>query len=246
MKKKRLIPVLLLRNDWDSDELIYIDITRDGVYDMNRDDKKHPNRANIVDIVRDVSKFCSMPLTFGGNIRTIEDIAVRVSNGADKVSINTKPLDEPGFITQAAKEFGSQAIVVCMDVKKIDNKYRVMRDGGKNPTPHDPIHWAKQIEELGAGEILVQCVDRDGTMEGYDLELMDNVAAAVKVPVIALGGAGDWEHFGEALQKTRIDAVAAANIFHYRDQSMYLAKTYLHENGFNTRPPALVSLKREL
>lgn len=266
MKKKRLIPVLLLRNgylvqskefsryqnlgdpitavkrlsDWASDELIYLDITREGGYDTGRDDKGHPVRDNIIDIVRDVSKYCLMPITFGGRIRSLQDISVRVSNGADKVAINTKPLEDPDFISQAAKEFGSQCIVISIDAKIKDGKYVVMSHGGKQATPYDPVTWAKRVQELGAGEILINSIDRDGMRNGYDLELLQQVGGAVKIPVIGMGGVGEWPHFGEALEKTNVDAIAAANIFHYFDQSVYIAKRYLYENKFNVRPHDLI------
>lgn len=266
MKKKRLIPVLLLKNgflvqsrlfsryqnlgdpltatkrlsDWASDELIYLDITQEGSYDMRRDDKGHPNRNNMIDIIKDVSKFCAMPVTFGGRIRTLEDVGLRVANGADKVCINTKPLEDPAFITAAAKEFGSQCIVVSMDIKLIEGKYVVMSHGGKKTTPYGPVDWARLVESYGAGEIFLNSIDRDGARTGYDIALIESVSAAVKIPVIACGGVGEWSHFGEALKKTNADAVAAANIFHYYDQSVYLAKQYLYDHGYPVRPPDLI------
>jgi cyclase len=266
MKKHRLIPVLLLKNgflvqskeftrhqnlgdpitavkrlsDWAADELIYLDITRDGGYDLGRDDKGHPNRDNIVDIIRDVSKHCLMPITFGGRIRTLKDIAIRVTHGADKVAINTQPLEDPSFITAAAKEFGSQCIVVSVDAKLKDGKYIVMSQGGKQPTNYNPVEWARKAEECGAGEILINSIDRDGMKNGYDLELISTVSEAVRIPVIACGGVGEWNHFAEALQKTKADAVAAANIFHYYDQSVYIAKKYLYDHGCKVRPPDVI------
>lgn len=266
MKKNRLIPVLLLRNgflvqsksfsryqnlgdpitavkrlsDWASDELIFLDITREGGYDLKRDDKGHPNRENIIEIVQDVAQYCHMPITFGGRIRTVEDIAARITGGADKVSINTKPLEDPAFITAAAREFGSQCIVVSVDVKIVDGKYTVMTDGGRKPTAYDPVTWAKIVQEHGAGEILLNSVDRDGLRNGFDINLIDQVSRAVRIPVIALGGVGEWEHFVEAFQKTQADAVAAANIFHYFDQSIYISKKYMYERGCNVRPPDLI------
>jgi len=266
MKKNRLIPVLLLKNgflvqskefsryqnlgdpitavkrlsDWACDELIYLDITREGNYDLGRDDKGHPNRSNIIDIIRDVSKFCLMPITFGGRIRSIEDIALRITNGADKVAMNTWALEDPRFITEAAKEFGSQCIVISIDAKLVDGKYIVMSHGGKQSTSYQAVQWAKQAEECGAGEILINSIDRDGMKNGYDLELIDTVSRAVKIPVIALGGVGEWMHFAEALEKTKVDAIAAANIFHYYDQSVYVAKKFLYDRGLNVRPPDVI------
>lgn len=263
MKKKRLIPVLLLKNgflvqsklfqrhqnlgnpviavkrlsEWAADELIYLDISRDDVYDLKRDDLGTPNRSSVMDIIADVSMVAHMPIAVGGKIRTIEDIRWRLNRGADKVCLNTKPLMEPGFITQAAQEFGSQCIVVSIDVKKNADHYEVFKHGGKEPSGLDPVTWAKEVEKLGAGEILLNAIDRDGARTGYDLDLIASVADAVKIPVIALGGVGEWEHLAEALARTNVDAVAAANIWHYIDQSVYLARKYLFEKGFPIRPP---------
>ncbi len=272
MKKKRLIPVLLLKNgflvqsksfsrhqnlgdpitavkrlsDWAADELVFLDITRDGTYDMRRDDKGHPNRNNIIDIIRDISEYCHMPVTFGGKIRAIEDVALRISNGADKVSINTIAIEKPDFISQAAREFGSQCIVVSMDVKRTESGLEVMKQYGKVGTGMNPVDWAKRVQDLGAGEIFLNSVDRDGMKKGYDIELLRAVSGAVKIPVIACGGVGEWGHFGEALEETEVDAVAAANIFHYYDQSVYLAKKYLFENHFLVRKPDLILTVKEL
>lgn len=266
MKKKRLIPVLLLKNgflvqsrlfkryqnlgnplmavrrlsQWAADELIYLDITRDEVYDMRRDDLGHPNRDNIIDILKDVSKECHMPITIGGGIRSIEDISVRLSNGADKISINTKAIEDPSFITQASKIFGSQCIVVSIDVKKVDNEYKVMKGGDCLDTGLDIYEWVKKVSDCGAGEIFLNSIDRDGQRCGFDLLLIDKIAQTVKIPVIACGGAGEWHHFSEVLEQTGADAVAAANIFHYVDQSVYLAKKYMYEKKCPVRPPDLL------
>jgi cyclase len=266
MKKKRLIPVLLLKNgflvqskgfrryqnlgnpltavkrfsDWAADELIYLDISKNSVYDMRRDDLGHPNRGDVIDIIRDVSLECFMPITIGGMIRTLEHISLRLANGGDKVSINSKALEEPSFITSAANSFGSQCIVVSIDAKIINGAYVVMSEGGRRNTGYDPVKWAKTAEECGAGEILINSIDRDGSRQGYDIELIGNVAEVVSIPVIACGGVGEWSHFMEAFKKTSVDAVAAANIFHYVDQSAYLAKRFLYEHGCNVRPPDLI------
>lgn len=269
MKKRRLIPVLLLRDgwlvqskgfnryqnlgnpitavkrlsEWASDELIYLDITRGEEYDLRRDDLNHPNRQGFLDIIEDVSKETFMPITVGGRIRSLEDIEVRLRRGADKVAINTKPLEDASFISAAAKEFGSQCIVVSIDVKTVDGTRVVMGGGGRYPTGLDPAAWAHTAQERGAGEIFLNSVDRDGAKTGYDLELISSVASAIKIPLIACGGAGEWGHFADALAKTGVDAVAAANIFHYVDQSVYLAKKFLFDNRFNVRNPDLLSLR---
>ncbi|HYD79825.1 MAG TPA: imidazole glycerol phosphate synthase cyclase subunit [Paucimonas sp.] len=268
MKKKRLIPVLLLRNgwlvqskqfrryqnlgnpvsavkrlsEWASDELIYLDITRDDSYDLRRDDLGHPNRHSIFEIIEDVSKVAFMPITVGGRIRSLQDIEKRLALGADKISINTAALDEPRLIESAAKEFGSQCIVVSIDVKTVDGKPLVVGQGGTQATSRAPRDWARQVEQLGAGEILLNSIDRDGMKTGYDLEMLDQVARDVRIPVIACGGVGEWEHLAEALEQTAVDAVAAANIFHYSDQSVFLAKKFLYERGLNVRSPDLLAI----
>ena len=268
MKKKRLITVLLLRNgwlvqskqfhryqnlgnpssavrrlsQWAADEVIYLDITRDDLYDMGREDLGHPNRHNVLEIIEDVAKAALMPITVGGRIHSIQDIETRLTLGADKVCLNTKAIDEPQFIEEAAKQFGSQCIVVSIDVKTNAGFNQVVTEGGRRPTAYTPEAWAKQVEELGAGEILLNSIDRDGMKTGYDLDLLNKVTEAVRIPVIACGGVGTWGHFAEALKETNVDAVAASNIFHYSDQSVYLARQYLFEQGLNVRPPELLEV----
>lgn len=266
MKKTRLIPVLLLRNgwlvqskgfsryqnlgnpvwsvkrlsEWASDELIYLDISAEDTHDMRRDDIGHPNRQSFLEIIKDVTKETFMPITVGGRIRTLMDIEVRLALGADKISTNTKALEDPGFISAAAREFGSQCIVVSMDVLRADGVCRVLSGGGRTIMREDPVAWAREAQEHGAGEILLNSIDRDGSQAGYDIELLRDVSASVAIPVIGCGGVGAWEHFAEALDRTKVDAVAAANIFHYMDQSVYLAKKFLHKKGYNVRPPDLL------
>lgn len=269
MKKKRIIPVLLLKNgwlvqsinfksfkplgnpiwavkrfsEWASDELIYLDISRDdNNYDLRRDDLKDPNRHNILEILEDVSKCTFMPITVGGKIRSLQDIEDRLSRGADKVSINTKALEDRKFIAEAAKEFGSQCIVVSVDTKKINGKDIVMKTNGTVSTGYDALEWVKMVETEGAGEILLNSIDRDGAKEGYDIPLLKKVSSAIKIPVIALGGAGECEHFAEAFDQTDVDAVAAANMFQHVDQSVYLAKKSLFDNNYCVRNPDLFSL----
>lgn len=261
MKKKRLIPVVLLRNgwlvqskefkryqnignptssvkrfsEWESDELIYLNISRDQSFDMRRDDLGHPNHSSLWNILEDVSKVTFMPITVGGGIRTLDDIQARLSLCADKVSINTQAISDPDFVYSAAREFGAQCIIVSIDAKRIDDKYVVMSDGGRTPTIHNAKEWAIRMEESGAGEILINSVDRDGMKTGYDIDLLHEVANAVNIPVIALGGVGELSHFADALEQTSVDAVAAANIFQYVDQSVFLAKNFLVEKGHNIR-----------
>lgn len=269
MKKKRIVPVLLLRNgwlvqskgfrryqnignpvtsvqrfsEWASDELIYLDISRgDMVYDMRRDDTGHPNRGSLLEIVEDVARQTFMPITVGGGIRTLMDIELRLAKGADKIAINTAALSQPGFIESAALEFGSQCVVVSIDALRRDGLLKVMADGGRQSTGYTAKEWAAEVESRGAGEILINSIDRDGMKTGYDLELLAQVVDAVRIPVIALGGVGEWTHFAEALEQTGVDAVAAANIFHYSDQSVYLARKFLYDKGLPVREPALFEI----
>lgn len=265
VKKKRLIAVVLLKNgwivqsqefrryrnlgnpvasvkrlsEWCADEMIYLDISRTDHYDLRRDDLRDGNRNSLLEIIDDVSKVAFMPLTVGGGIRDISDIQARLERGADKVSVNTAALDCPDFIARAASIFGSQCLVVSVDVRQIDGKYMVMRDGGRNPTDYQVGDWVRLVQAKGAGEILVNSIDRDGMKNGFDIPLLRVVCESVSLPVIACGGAGTWEHFAEAFRETAVDAVAAANIFQHVDQSVYLAKKYLYEKGFPLRRPEL-------
>lgn len=268
MKKRRVIPVVLLKNgwlvqsvqfskylnlgnpvwavkrlsEWGSDELIYLDITADNDYDTGREDLGYAKRLSFLDIIADVSSVTFMPITVGGRIRSIDDIQQRLSLGADKISINTVAFDDPNFIARAAGRFGSQCIVVSIDYKDINGDKRVMVEGGKRDTGLQPVDWARQVEARGAGEILLNSIDRDGMKCGYDIETIAAVSASVKIPVIAQGGVGCWEHFEEALRCTTVDAVAAANIFQHTDQSVYYAKRHLYEARHNVRAPSLISL----
>lgn len=268
MKKNRLIPVLLLRHgwlvqsrgfnryqnlgnpvwsvkrlsEWASDELIYLDISSEDKHDMQRDDIGHPNRQTFLEIIQDVSKETFMPITIGGRIRTLKDIEERLVIGADKIAINTQALAEPLFIEKAAREFGAQCIVVSIDVLRTDDGCRIFSEGGTKFMHDDPVAWAKEVQERGTGEILLNSIDRDGMKNGYDIELLQDVSSAVSIPVIGCGGVGKWEHFAEAFDKTNVDAVAAANIFHYMDQSVYLAKKVLFKKLYNVRPPDLITI----
>jgi len=268
MKKNRLIPVILLKNgwivqsknfieyqnlgnpitsvkrlsEWGSDELIYLDISTGENYDLRRDDQGYKNRDNFIDIIKDVSKFAFMPITVGGKIKTLQDIEDRLLNGADKVAINTIASNSPNFIYEAAKEFGSQSIVVSIDAKYNSNKYNVYSNSGKKKTKFYVEDFSRIAEDNGAGEILLNSIDSDGSGLGYDIKLLNLVTNSTSLPVIACGGAGSWEHFGEVLSKTDCDAIAAANIFHYVDQSVYLAKKYLYDKGFNVRKPDLLRI----
>jgi imidazole glycerol-phosphate synthase subunit HisF len=262
MLKNRLIPVLFLKhgflvrsegfsyhqnlgnpvaqveryNAWNVDELIYIDITPDNHYDRRREDLGIENPDNIYDIISLVSRKCFMPLTVGGKIRTLEDIHKRLALGADKVTINSKAIEAPEFIKEAAAHFGSQSIVISIDVRKHDDgSYEIYSGGGKIPTGLKPHIWAKEAENMGAGEILLNSIDRDGRAVGYDLDLLKIVNNTVSIPVIACGGVGNYQHFAEGLQDAGISAVAAGNIFHFKEMSYLHAKQHLKKAGLNVR-----------
>ncbi len=263
MLKKRLIPCLFLKNghlvrsenfsyhqllgdpiaqverinSWSADELIYIDISNDDHYDLRRDDKKIKSINNIYDIIERVSKTCFIPLTFGGNIKTIEDIKERLKRGADKVVINTLAFENPDFINEAAKVFGRQCIVVGIDVKINSKKeYEVYVGHGKKPTGFNPVLWAKEVEKRGAGEIFLNSIDRDGTAQGYDIPLINMVVDAVSIPVIACGGVGSFSHFIDGIKEGGASAVSAGNIFNFTENSVIEAKKVLKNAGINIRP----------
>lgn len=262
MLKNRLIPVLFLMNGylvrsegfslhqklgyphtqverynaWDVDELIYMDISRQGGHDIGRDDiKLYQSQGGIAGIIELVASKCFMPLTFGGGIRGLEDIGLRIAKGADKVTINTLALLDPPAVTRAAQAFGSQAIVVSLDcLRHPDGRLEVYAEHGSRPTGLDPAEWARRLEDLGAGELLVNSIDRDGQATGYDLDLITRVAQATSLPVIACGGVGRFADFAQGLA-AGAHAVAAGNIFHFKEQSYRLAKQALKKAGANVR-----------
>ncbi|MDZ4826259.1 MAG: imidazole glycerol phosphate synthase cyclase subunit [Actinomycetota bacterium] len=265
MLKTRLIPCLLLMNgrlvrseqfaehqvigyplhevarfsEWAVDELIYLDISRpDGDvvgYDIGRDDHKVDDLRSALEILEHVSRTCFMPLTFGGHIRSLDDMQVLLASGADKISVNTAAFDTPDLVTAGSRRFGNQAIVVGIDVlRNTDGRSEVYVDCGRRSTGLRPQEWAREVEGLGAGEILLQSIDRDGTGAGYDLELIGEVSAAVNIPVVALGGVGTYEHLAAAVA-AGASAVAAANIFHFKELSDRNAKRALQRAGVEVR-----------
>lgn len=264
--KTRVIPVLLLKNglivrseefryhqvigdpttqlgrysDWAADELIYLDISRDASYDTRRSDAKISTEGagDPLSILEHIAAASRMPLTVGGGIRTIDDMHARFVRGADKVTINTAALERPQLITEAARAFGSQAIVVSIDhLREPDGSYTVRRQG-REPTDIEPVAWALEAAKRGAGEIMLNSVDRDGTADGFDRELIARAVEAVpEIPIIALGGAGRWKHFVDAYD-AGASAVAAANIFHFTELSYKRAKLHMAEHGVPVRIPA--------
>ncbi len=207
-----------------ADELVFLDITA-----------SHENRNTVLDMVRRVADTVFMPFCVGGGIRTIDDIRATLLAGADKVSINSAAVNNPDLINQGAWGFGSQCIVVAIDPKRIDGRWEVFINGGRVPTGREAVAWAKEVEDRGAGEILLTSMDRDGTKAGYDIELTHAVAEAVSIPVIASGGAGTLEHFYEALTVGSADAALAASLFHYNEICISDLKRYLAARGVPVR-----------
>ena len=207
-----------------ADELVFLDITA-----------SYEKRFIMIDVVKKVAEEVFMPFTVGGGIRTLEDIRALLKAGADKVSINTAAVRNPNMVSEAAKAFGSQCIVVAIDAKRKGKSWEVYIHGGRTPTGINAVEWAKRVEDLGAGEILLTSMDRDGTKMGYDLELTRTISEKVEIPVIASGGAGNLEHLYEGLVLGKADAVLAASIFHFREFSIREAKRFLAERGVPVR-----------
>ncbi len=207
-----------------ADELVFLDITA-----------SHENRNTTLDMVRHVADNVFIPFCVGGGIRTIEDIRSTLLAGADKVSINSAAIKTPQLINEGAWAFGSQCIVVAIDPKLIDGKWIVHINGGRVPTEREAVEWAKEIEDRGAGEILLTSMDRDGTRAGYNIELTQMVSEAVSIPVIASGGAGQMSHFRDALTDGGADAALAASLFHFSELRLEDLKRYLTDQGVCVR-----------
>jgi cyclase len=208
-----------------ADELIFLDITA-----------THEGRETMLGVVRRVADAIFIPFGVGGGLRTVDDIRDTLLAGADKTTINSAAVRTPDLITEGARRFGSQCIVVAIDAKWTGERYEVYVSGGRIPTGLDAIEWAKEVEERGGGEIMLTSMDRDGTQEGYELELTRRVADAVSIPVIASGGAGELRHFREALTGGGADAALAASLFHFRELSVRQVKDYLRAEGVRIRP----------
>ena len=253
MLKKRIIPILLLKDgrmiktitfdknnyrdvgnplttakiysaQW-ADELIFLDI-----------EASENDRGTLLDIVKEVSEECFMPLGVGGGIRTLDDIRVLLCAGADKVIINTSAFEDENFITSAAEKFGCSTIVVSIDAKKkSDGVYEVYVRGGTKATGLDPVQWAKTVERRGAGEIIINSMNNDGVMEGMDIELIKSVTNAVNIPVIAVGGVGHLQDFQKGFEDAGASAVAAGSIFPFTDQNIIKTRRFLYDAGVSVR-----------
>lgn len=261
MVKTRLIPVLYIKNglivrsegfsyhqligniyneahrynEWNVDELIYIDISRTSDYDLRRDDHKVQPYTNIKDIMKIISETCFMPLTFGGGIRNMKQIEFYISHGADKIVLNTGAIENIQLIKEASLKYGSQAVVLSIDYKVIDNEPIVFSKFGQNNTGLNLYNWIKKAEENGIGEIFLNSIDRDGKANGYDLEIIDKALSYTKLPVIACGGAGTIYDFVELANKTKVSGIAAGNWFHFVERSYPKAKEFLKKNKINVR-----------
>lgn len=215
----------LFYDEQGADELVFLDITA-----------SYENRRTTIDLVNKVAEVVFMPFTVGGGIRSSEDIRDILLAGADKVSLNTAAIKNPSLITQSARIFGSQCIVVAIDAKKSDvDKWEVYINGGRTPTGIDCLWWAKEVERLGAGEILLTSMDYDGTKDGFDIRLNQIISQEVKIPVIASGGAGSPQDFYDVFKNTNVQAGLAASIFHYREYKVIDIKNYLKERGIEVR-----------
>ncbi|MEM3971750.1 MAG: imidazole glycerol phosphate synthase subunit HisF [Saccharolobus sp.] len=207
-----------------ADEIVFLDITA-----------SIEKRRTLYEVVKNTASVLSIPLTVGGGIRTIEDVSMALRSGADKVSINTAAVENKMLVKEAANEFGSQAVVVAIDAKRLGNRWIVFTKSGTYNTGKDAIEWAREVENLGAGEILLTSIDRDGTRMGYDIELTKNIVDAVNIPVIASGGAGKMEDFYEVFSMANADAALAAGIFHDGIIRIRKLKEYLKQKGIEVR-----------
>jgi len=222
-------------NEWNIDELIYIDISREEQYDLRRDDHKVKSYESIAQIITTIAKVCFMPLTFGGRIRTLEQVDLRIRNGADKVTLNTGAVETPDLITQTSKKYGSQCVVLSVDYRLQNGQPMVYTHGGTKATGIQVLDWVKEAEKLGAGEVFLNSIDKDGKANGYDIETIGTVVQGTQLPVIACGGAGDFYDFVDLAQETKVSAIAAGNIFHFTERSYPRAKKLLKKQGINVR-----------
>jgi len=261
MLKKRLIPVLFIKNghiirsenfsqhkiignvvnevrrynEWDIDELIYIDISRTANHDSGRTDHKIERVESIEEIIKLVAKECFMPLTFGGGIRSVSDIDKFLHNGADKVIVNTLLFESPEIVKEAVQKWGSQAIVACLDYRVINNEIYFYTNFGSKKVEMSLDEIIKHITEVGCGEVFLNSIDNDGKAEGYDIESTKIIADKFEIPVIICGGAGAVFDFEEVSAENSVSAIAAGNIFHFTENAYPRIKNELKKRGFNFR-----------
>ena len=222
------VELAVLYDREDADELVFLDITA-----------SHEGRDIMEDVVRRTAEVLTIPFTVGGGLRTVEDLRRMLRAGADKVGVNTAAVQHPALIREAASLLGSQCIVAAIDAKRTSPRtWEVWIHGGRTPTGLDAVAWARRAAELGAGELLVTSMDKDGREDGYDLELLRAVTNAVGIPVIASGGAGEPQHFVDAVEQANVDAVLAASVFHFRRHSIASVKAFMADRGIPVRRDA--------
>lgn len=210
---------------WSVDEVVLLDITRDPA----------PAREYFYEVVNWFASKCFVPLTVGGWVRSVDDFETLLFQGADKVAVNTGALDRPEIITEAAQRYGSQCVTLSIDVRRSGDRYETMAEFSTRGTGLDPVAWARRGQGFGAGEILLQCVEHDGMLEGYDNRLNRLVSDAVSIPVLACSGAGNWAHFVDGFRDGGVSAVCTTNIYHFTESSIASAKAYLKDSGIDVR-----------
>ena len=261
MLKRRLIPVLYIKNglivrsegfnyhqnignvvneaqrydQWNIDELVYIDISREPFYDLRRDDMKVKSLSTLSSILGAIAKVCFMPLTFGGGIRSVDHVDVLVRSGADKVTLNTGAMEDPGLVRRVAEKYGSQCVVVSVDYRLRDGRAMVFTQFGAVDTGVELTDWMQECEHLGAGEFFVNAIDRDGKASGYDIATLAGAAECTRLPVIGCGGAGDDFDFVDLARQSRVSGLAAGNFFHFTELSYPRVKKLLVQEGVNVR-----------
>ncbi len=207
---------------WSVDEIIIIDISEVKF------------KKTFINVINNFAKKCFVPLTVGGGITKLGDAKKFLDVGADKIILNSGAIKKPELINEIAKSYGSQCVIVGIDFKKIDNKYRLCSNSGKKIEKIDPVNWASNLEKLGAGEIFLNSIDRDGSLSGYDLDFLKTVGPNISIPIIIGGGAGSWKHFLDGIQNGA-DAISTSNIYHFTEKSIKNAKSYLYKNNVSIR-----------
>lgn len=219
------VELAVLYDREDADEVTFLDITA-----------SHEGRGIMEDVVRQTAEVLTIPFTVGGGLRTVDDLRRMLRAGADKVGLNTAAVQRPELIREAAGQFGSQCIVVAIDAQRVaPGQWEVWIHGGRTPTGLDAVAWARRVAALGAGELLVTSMDQDGREDGYDLDLLRTITDAVQIPVIASGGAGEPQHFVDAVQKANVDAVLAASVFHFQRYGIGAVKEFMAARGISVR-----------